>query len=67
MAVVGLEKTFYRTTEGVGVVEVCAVVYSPSITCPIEFPFNILLQTADGSAGATLHIVIVFTFSHIQI
>ena len=55
VAVVGLEKTFYRTTEGLGVVEVCAVVYSPSITCPIEFPFSILLQTADGSAGAFVY------------
>ena len=48
---VGLERTFYSVSEGVGVVELCAVVYEPNITCPIEFPFNISLSTADGTAG----------------
>ena len=48
---VGLERTFYNVSEGVGVVELCAVVYEPNITCPIEFPFNISLSTADGTAG----------------
>ena len=48
---VGLERTFYSVSEGVGVVELCAVVYEPNITCPIEFPFNIRLSTADGTAG----------------
>ena len=47
----GLEMTFYSLSEGVGVVELCAVVYEPNITCPIEFPFNISLSTADGIAG----------------
>ena len=46
VAVVGLEKTFYQVTEDVGVVEVCAIVYSPNITCPIEFPFNVHLSTS---------------------
>ena len=32
-------------------VELCAVVYEPDINCPIEFPFNISLSTADGTAG----------------
>ena len=48
---VGLERTFYSVSEGVGVVELCAVVYEPDITCPIEFPFNVSLSTADGTAG----------------
>ena len=48
---VGLERTFYNVSEGVGVVELCAVVYEPNITCPIEFPFNISLSTANGTAG----------------
>ena len=47
----GLERTFYNVSEGVGVVELCAVVFKPNITCPIEFPFNISLSTADGTAG----------------
>ena len=50
-AVVGLEKTFYQVSEDVGVVEVCVIVYSPTIVCPIEFPFNVTLNTTDGSAG----------------
>ena len=47
----GLEKTFYSVTEDVGVVEVCAIVYSPNIVCPIVFPFGIRLLTGDASAG----------------
>ena len=47
----GLERTFYSVSEGVGVVDLCAVVHEPNITCPIEFPFNISLSTANGTAG----------------
>ena len=52
-AIVGLEKTFYQVTEDVGVVEVCAIVYSPNanLTCPISFPFDVSLSTGDDSAG----------------
>ena len=50
-AVVGLENTFYEVSEGAGVIEVCAVVYSPSIDCPIVFPFNISLSTINNTAG----------------
>ena len=50
-AVVGLEKTFYNVSEDVGVVEVCAIVYMPTIDCPIAFPFDVSLSTRDGSAG----------------
>ena len=51
VAVVGLERTLYHTAESVGVVEVCAVVYSPHQECPIVFPFDIKLSTADRTAG----------------
>lgn len=51
VAVVGLESTLYTMTEDAGLVEVCAVMYSPNITCPIEFPFNVYLSTTDGTAG----------------
>ena len=32
-------------------VEVCAIVYSPSIDCPIAFPFNVHLSISDSTAG----------------
>ena len=53
-AVVGLERTFYNVTEDVGVVEVCAIVYSPTIVCPIAFPFDVRLSTDDDSAGIVI-------------
>ena len=49
-AVVGLERTFYMVMETAGMVEVCAVVYEPSIPCPISFPFNVLLSSIDDTA-----------------
>ena len=51
VAVVGLERTFYQVSEDVGVVEVCAIVYSPDITCPIAFPFDVRLRAVNGFAG----------------
>ena len=51
---VGLEKTFYSVSEDVGVVEVCAIVYSPTIDCPIAFPFDVGLSTMDNTAGNIL-------------
>ena len=50
-AIVGLEKTFFRVNESVGTVELCAVVFSPDISCPIKFPFEVRLFTEDGTAG----------------
>ena len=52
-ALVGLEETFYRVSEGVGFVEVCAIVYSPNgnLVCPIDFAFEVDFSTSDGSAG----------------
>ena len=32
-------------------IELCAVVFEPDIDCPIKFPFDVQLYTADGSAG----------------
>ena len=51
MAEVGLERTIYQVSEDDGVVEVCAVVNSPVIECPIQFPFNVRLTTTNDSAG----------------
>ena len=43
MAVVGIEDSLYHVTEG-DVVEVCAAVSSPSISCPVAFPFELTLS-----------------------
>ena len=51
MATVGLERTMYTVSEDEGMVEVCAVVFFPSGSCPIQFPFDIRLETSDGTAG----------------
>ena len=51
VAVVGLEMTVYSVSEGDGNVEVCAVVHSPNIDCPIEFSFAVNLTTKDGTAS----------------
>ena len=50
-AVVGLEITSYTVSENVGVVEVCTIVYSPSLPCPISHPFEVTFSTVDGTAG----------------
>lgn len=54
IAIVGLERTVYTVAEDDNVVEVCAVVFVPSGGCPIEFAFNIRLETGSGSAGKCL-------------
>ena len=51
VARVGLELTFRRVDEDDGFVEICAVVFEPTITCPIEFDFAVSLSPLDGSAG----------------
>jgi len=48
---VGFEQTFYQVNESVGTVELCAIVYEPTIDCPIEFAFNVSFNTSDGTAG----------------
>ena len=53
-ATVGLEQTFFSVMQGVGYVELCANVSFAEITCPIEFPFDVSLSTADGTAGICL-------------
>ena len=50
MAKVGLERTLYNVNEDVGEVEVCAKIDPPS-ECPIPFTFNVILLTADATAG----------------
>ena len=47
----GLEKTFYPVLKGIGEVEVCAIVYSPNIACPIAFPFDLSFSASNDIAG----------------
>ena len=70
-AVVGLEKAIFFVSEDVGVVELCVRVFEPDIECPIEFPFSVILSTADGTAGiylkgaiAPLYVRIVWVGQH---
>ena len=58
MAEVGLEKTLYRTAEGEGAVEVCAIVYMPddTVPCPIAFEFTVLLSNAEFTAGTVEYV-----------
>ena len=51
VAVVGLERTLYNKTEDVVLIEVCVIVYSPNVSCPIAFPFSVNLSTTNGTAG----------------
>ena len=39
---------------GCGMVEVCAIVYMPIITCPVAFSFDVSLSTDDASAGTVM-------------
>ena len=61
VAVVGLEGTL-QVSEDVGVVEVCAFVYSPdgNVPCPIAFPFDVNLSTAYDSAGDEHYTIIMY-------
>jgi hypothetical protein len=49
-AIVGIEETLYSVSEDVNTVELCAVIYSPVNSCPIEFPISVVFATADLSA-----------------
>ena len=46
-----MEETSFRVMEDVGIIELCTIVATPDIECPVKFPFNIHLYTADGTAS----------------
>ena len=48
MAVVDLEESLYQVTEGQNEVELCIVLSSPNINCPVTFSFEVQLFTDDG-------------------
>ena len=55
MAIVGFQRTIYSVNEGDGAVEICAVVVEPDIDCPIQFDFDVIFETSDGTAGMYLY------------
>ena len=59
----GLERTFYEVSEDVGVVEVCGLVYSSEIECPIAFAFNVTLKAMYGCAGKCRAKTIAYTYT----
>ena len=66
-ATVGLEPTSLTVVEDVGVVELCAVVFQPDIECPIKFPFNVSLYTANGSAGNGVPVIGILSSSFLDL
>ena len=50
-AVIGLALDERVVDEDVGELEVCVVVVSPQLDCPIVFPFQLSIFTASGTAG----------------
>ena len=52
----GLEWTSYTVSVNVSMVEVCTIVYSPFLTCPIDHPFNVRFSTDDGTTGNVIYI-----------
>jgi hypothetical protein len=53
-AVVGLEQTAFTVLESVGTVELCAIIYSPNIDCPIGFDFSVSLFTVNDIAESPM-------------
>ena len=48
----GLERTSYTVLESVDVADGCnIIVYSPSLPCPIDHPFNVRFSTDDDTVG----------------
>ena len=56
VAVVGVEHTSMSVLETDGVVELCVIVSSPDINCPISFPFEVRLSTSNATAGNLQHV-----------
>ena len=54
-AVVGLEDTSLTLSEDAGVIEICAAISSPDTLCPVEYPFEIMLETLSGTAGKVVY------------
>ena len=51
MAEVVFERIYYQFSEESEANTVCVRVYTPSVDCPIDFPFSVMLSSVDRSAG----------------
>ena len=49
-----LEKTLYNVSEEDGAVEVCAIVKSPRVGCPIAYDFSLILSYSYENEGICL-------------
>jgi hypothetical protein len=56
-AQVGLPNVPYNVSELETMIMVCASVISPSLTCPIEFSFDVRLYTIDGTAASPVDFI----------
>ena len=51
-AMIGFKDAQYTVEEGnTPMVNVCAIVQHPQVSCGINFPFSFTLQTSNGTAG----------------
>ena len=58
---VGLERTYYIVPEDVGMVEVCASIFSAmKVECPVSFAFNVLLSTVSDTATGNWCMALLF-------
>ena len=56
MAVVGFTSTIYSARENSGYVRVCAQIFTPDITCPIDVVLNLTLIIDERTAGKVNYI-----------
>lgn len=66
-AVVGLERTSYTVSGPVGSLEICALVTSPQISCPIEFPFSVGFSVENSAAGTSLTLYVALDYKYKQL
>ena len=50
-ATVGFMPSQITVSEEDGTAHVCVEITRPDIPCPVEYPFNLVITTADGTAG----------------
>ena len=62
-AVVGLSSNAYYISSTAEDVQVCVRVSSPSISCPITFPFDIFFNFTDETAGLLCFVLSVIQYS----
>ena len=50
-AEVGFEVTVTGVGEDEGTVAVCVKIFQPRVPCPVSFPFELIIEASDGTAG----------------